>query len=144
MDVLAALAYFPDQFLVPLFPLLRAGDPLELAFPLDVAELHRQVQDAAVLAQVTALHPVPYHMRHTGVSDEIVSQQRSVAEAKKRGRRGHDRSLRRYSKGGRLGEQMLRLPPRVQAHCFACHAHIGEILASLRPTLRPGRGMSIR
>ena len=101
----------PDyQLLVPLFPLLRAGDPLELVFPLDVAELHRQVQDASVLAQVTALHPVPYHMRHTEVSHDMVSQQRSLAEAKKRGRWGHDRCLRRYFKGGCLGEQLQRLP----------------------------------
>ena len=52
----------------------------------------------------------------------------TLAEAKRRGRWAHDRSLKRYAKGGRLAEQMSRLTPTVQARCYTCHARLGEIL----------------
>ena len=45
---------------------------------------------------------VLYRMRHGGASHDIVSNQRSVLEVKKRGRWANDQSLKRYAKGVRL------------------------------------------
>ncbi|CAK0843265.1 unnamed protein product, partial [Prorocentrum cordatum] len=64
----------------------------------------------------TALHlgvlgpPTLYTLRHGGASHEYLAKFRSLDEIKKRGRWVSDSSLRRYTKGGRVAEQMRRLP----------------------------------
>ena len=107
-------------------------------FGMSVKDLHDLLIKGAAAAEVEILQPVPYHLRHAVQFHEMVSGQHSLAEAKRRGRWTADSSLRRYSKGGRIAEQMARLPPGVQAHCYACHEKIGEILAGRRAPFRPG------
>ena len=117
---------------------LKRGNPADLLFEMSVKDLHDLLFKGAAAAEVEILQPVPYHLRHTGVSHEMVSGQRTLAEAKRRGQWTADSSLRRYSKGGRIAEQMARLPPGVQAHCYACHEQICEILAGRRAPFRLG------
>ncbi|CAK0790921.1 unnamed protein product, partial [Prorocentrum cordatum] len=70
----------------------------------------------------TALHlgvlgpPTLYTLRHGGASHEYLAKFRSLDEIKKRGRWVSDSSLRRYTKGGRVAEQMRRLPISEQRH----------------------------
>ena len=119
-------------------PELKRGDPNGLVFDMTVATLHQLFVQGARDAGVLPLMPVPYHLRHTGVSAEMLAGERSLKEAKRRGRWTADSSFRRYSKGGRIAEQMAKLPVAIQEHCFACHAKIGEILAGRQPPCTPG------
>ena len=119
----------PDYaYLNPVLAKLKVGRPQESLFGLEATKLHKLVARASLDVGVSALHVVPYHMRHTGVSHELAAGHRTLAEAKRRGRWAHDRSLKRYAKGGRLAEQMSRLAPAVQARCYTCHARLGGIL----------------
>ena len=55
----------------------------------------------------------------------------------RRGRWQSDKPLNRYTKGGRLQEQLNKLPAEVRRHCEACHVHIGKILGGQCAPLRP-------
>ncbi|CAK0893680.1 unnamed protein product [Prorocentrum cordatum] len=72
--------------------------------------------------------PAPHQLRRAGASDDRASGQRMLVEIKKRGRWLSDSPVRRHEKGGRLREQLLRLPAGLQAHCRACHPMCGEVL----------------
>ena len=131
----------PDYaWLQNLMPGLRGNGGEELVFNLSVTQLNALWRRAVVLAGVKELDQVPYHMRHTGVSHELVTGRRSLAECKRRGRWGSDKSLRRFAKGGRLGEQLARHPPCIREHCSDCHALIGAICGQRRKPLPPGAG----
>ena len=59
---------------------------------------------------LTALGPpVLYQLRHTGASRDLMGGHRSLKEVKRRGRWFSDKSVQRYTKGGRLPEQMAKL-----------------------------------
>ena len=68
---------------------------------------------------------VLYRMRHRGASHDIVSNQRSMLEVKKRGRWANDQSLKRYAKGVRLQKVELeagrRLSPEHANTSLAYH-----------------------
>ncbi len=80
--------------------------------------------------------PVPYQLRHTGASSDLIARRRTLAETKKRGRWADDRSLKRYTKGGRLAEQIHRLSAATRAHALSCDQQIGEILTGRSLPLR--------
>ena len=62
---------------------------------------------------------VPYQLRHAGAADDLLSKRRPA-----RGRWCW------YAKGGRLAEQLSRLPPGLIAHARDCHKHVGRILSA--------------
>jgi len=72
--------------------------------------------------------PVLYQLRHGGASAELLSGQRDVSGIKKRGRWLSDTSLRRYEKGGRIAQQMARLPAAAQAAAAQAASQIGATL----------------
>ena len=82
------------------------------------------------------MNPVPYHMRHSGASSDLVLALRGLQDVKRRGRWRADSSLLRYTKGGRLGDQFARLNLKVQGNCETCHSAIGEILRGRLPELQ--------
>jgi hypothetical protein len=72
--------------------------------------------------------PVLYQLRHGGASHELLSGARDINGIKKRGRWLSDTSLRRYEKGGRVAQQMARLPTSLQQACALAAERIGGIL----------------
>jgi hypothetical protein len=73
--------------------------------------------------------PVLYQLRHGGASHEMLTGFRSLEALKRRGRWASDASVRRYEKGGRIGQVLSRLDTKLQDHCRRCAAQIGKILA---------------
>ena len=115
--------------LEPLAALKQQLRPEERLVDLSHQEFNAAFHEAARRAGLQALHPVPYHARHSGASFDLVANVRSLEQVKRRGRWMTDSCLNRYLKGGRLGEQFDRLSPAVQRNCCECHARIGAILA---------------
>jgi hypothetical protein len=70
-----------------------------------------------------------YMFRHAGASTDFALKLRPLAEIKLRGRWKSDASLRRYEKGGRLADQLQRLPPRLRTHAKRCADCVDNVLA---------------
>jgi len=104
-----------------------AGAPL---FAGTYADWAARFATAGRLAQLEALGPpVLYQLRHGGASHELLSGARDVPGIKKRGRWVTDTSLRRYEKGGRVAQQMAKLPIPVRQACVRAAALIAGILS---------------
>ena len=120
----------------PLARIKKATNDSDFLMGLTVTEFTAAFHRACQRANVQVLSPVPYHMRHTGASTDLVSKTRGVEEVKRRGRWQSDKSMNRYLKGGRLGEQFQRLSKATQQNCLNCHSRIGEILDGRSVQLR--------
>ena len=85
--------------------------------------------------------PTLYHCRHGGPSADLAAKRRTMKETKLRGRWGDDRSVRRYVRGGRIGEQLNRLPAVSRKAAVKAALHIGETLfgGSLRTRRSTGQ-----
>lgn len=80
-------------------------------------------------------HLGPLHMymlRHGGASHDYGSGARRLDEVRLRGRWRSWGSLRRYQKGGRLGQQLHRLPPDVLDHVNCCADSLGAVVSGRR------------
>ena len=75
----------------------------------------------------------PYHCRHAGPPHDLAVKARDINEVKKRGRWAQDASVKRYAKGGRLGDRLAKLPESLKQHALCCDLHIAEILTGLWP-----------
>jgi len=73
---------------------------------------------------------VLYRMRHGGASHDIVSNQRSVLEVKKRGRWANDQSLKRYAKGVRLQKEELEAGQEAFARARKYFPRLPHLFAS--------------
>ena len=60
-----------------------------------------------------ALNPTPYSLRHGGASHDALTNRRSLAEIKKKGRWRTDSSVRRYEKAAVAMKQLSKLPTEV-------------------------------
>ena len=78
--------------------------------------------------------PTRYHCRHGGPFADIAARRRSLKEVKSRGRWEDDRSVKRYVRGGRVGEQLQRLPRAQLRRAVAASRRIGEILSTTSGT----------
>jgi hypothetical protein len=121
-----------------LLALKKTRSPDDLMFDLSLNDLGRLFRTASLRLKLEALGPpVLYQLRHAGPSHDLARRLRSLAEVKKRGRWRSDASVARYAKGGRLGEQVQRLPARMVRHCQRCADGLHEILSGRSPPCRP-------
>ena len=110
------------------------GAPL---FRLSQTQLGYQFRQACHHLQLPEI-PTLYQLRHGGASWDFAAGRRTLAEVQRRGRWRAPASVRRYEKGGRAGEQLNRLPPRLRAHAVVCASHIFGIVDSVHlPLARP-------
>ena len=70
-----------------------------------------------------------YIFRHAGASTDFAWKVRPLAETKLRRRWKVDQSLRRYEEGGRLAEQLDRLPAPLRNHVVRCAGCVNNMLA---------------
>ena len=119
--------------------------PDDLIFNRSLTELSKLFRTAALRLRLEPLGPpVLYQLRHSGPSHDLAQRRRSLVEVKKRGRWRADASVARYAKGGRLGEQLQRLPVRLVRHCQLCADNLHEILSGRSPPCLPERAIATR
>ena len=83
---------------------------------------------AGRLGVPASMSVVMYMLRHSGASTDFALRHRTLAEIKLRGRWRGDQSLRRYEKGGRLAEQLGRLPQKLRLHVVRCSKLVNKVL----------------
>ena len=72
--------------------------------------------------------PVLHQLRHGGASHEMMTGARDIVGVQKRGRWGSVRSLRRYEKGGRVGQLLGKLRKESLEMAEELAGRIGKIL----------------
>ena len=108
----------------------KQAGPQALLFTVSQAQVAGDLRDACRRLRVPAeLDVVMYMFRHAGASTDFALKLRPLAEIKLRGRWKGDASLRRYEKGGRLADQLQRLPPRLRTHAKRCADCVDNVLA---------------
>ena len=118
-----------------LLALKELRHPYELVFNLGLNEFRKLVQTAGLRLRLEPLGPpVLYKPRHSGASPNLAQQRRTLVELKKRGRWRADTSV---SQGGRLGEQLRRLPVQMVRRCQLCADNLHEILSERSPPCLP-------
>ena len=80
-------------------------------FPYTYARFYNMFVETALAANCPA---APYQGRHSGISIDRASGERTQEEAQKRGRWRAQASVRRYEKAGRLNDAWQRLPQQVK------------------------------
>jgi len=124
-----------DQPLLPslgarLLALARSKTPDALLFDVTQQRVASDVDLSCRRLRVPAeLSVVMYMFRHAGASTDFARKVRPLAEIKLRGRWKGDQSLRRYEKGGRLAEQLDRLPAPLRNHVVRCAGCVNNVLA---------------
>ena len=121
-----------------LLALKKFRHPDDFIFNPSLNELSELFRTSALWLKLEPLGPpVLYQLRHSGPSHDLAQRRRSLVEVKKRGRWRADTSVARYAKGGRLGEQLQRLPARMVRHCQLCADNLHEILSERSPPCLP-------
>ena len=101
-----------------------------LLFTVTQAQVAVDLQEACRRLRVPAeLDVVMYMFRHAGASTDFALRLRLLPEIKLRGRWKSDASLRRYEKGGRLADQLQRLPLPLRTHAKRCADCVNNVLA---------------
>jgi len=90
-------------------------------------EFRQKFYQAVELLSLDNPRPHLYSLRHGGASRDLLTETRTMAEVKLRGRWQTDKSLRRYGKATRLQAAIAALP----AGIFAYGEHVVENLGSL-------------
>ena len=122
--------------------LAQSRHPLSPLFSFEAPRLARAFRKAGEALRLDPL-PMLYQLRHSGASHDAATKSRSMLETKLRGRWRSDSSPRRYEKGGRLGEQLQRLEPRVRAFCLRAARELPGVLSGrLSPSAPPRRAQS--
>ena len=105
-------------------------------FAVSQQQVALDLQAAAARLRVPASMPmVMYMLRHSGASTDFALKLRALPEIKLRGRWRGDASLRRYEKGGRLAEQLAKLPEKLLVHAERCAKLVNKVLAGFAPPL---------
>ncbi len=118
---------------------VKEGDGDERILPHGEQQYYRSFAGAVEELSLQGLEEVvPYQLRHSGPSSDIAAKRRTLAEVKERGDWCTDSSLKRYQKGGRLGDQANRLTKQQQDHGRECAAKLEDVLCQrLPPVPRP-------
>lgn len=95
------------------FPRLRAGPPDAHMWDFDYPTVSRQIARSAELLGVSF---VPYQLRHSGPSWEMLRRRRTLAEIQKRGQWRSFSSVQRYEKATKLMAAYHRLAPDLRRH----------------------------
>ena len=88
-------------------------DPESLLWPIPGPTVIIALQDACRALQLEPLAVCRYSLRHGGASEDILSQQRSLLEVKRRGGWRTDSSLKRYGKEALIQSELRKVHPHV-------------------------------
>ena len=87
--------------------------PGELVFRYTPARLRVLLKKAGDMLKLQEWDLDPYVLRHTGPSQDRLSNQRSLKQVKRRGRWASDSSVKRYEKSSRINARLAALPREV-------------------------------
>ena len=119
-----------------LVKLSRQGAPNSRLFTATASDVMTGLRWAEQVLGLEVLGPLHgYQLRHTGASHDWLNRSRDLAGVQRRGRWRDPRSVRRYEKGGRVTQQLARLPAKMQAHAARCAAVIGDVVRGRRSAL---------
>ena len=104
--------------------------PHEYVYDFSAAHFKKVMGAAAVRAGVGMLQVHPCQIRHSGPSHDVAQASRSLMEIKLRGRWKADASMRRYTKWGRLGEQLARLDGPTLKRAVSATRTLNRLLAT--------------
>ncbi|CAK0872357.1 unnamed protein product [Prorocentrum cordatum] len=83
--------------------------------------------------------PGLYQLRHGGAPVDLACYRRSIAEVRARSRWASDSSVTGYGKGGRVADQLIKLPPPFLDHAIVRAKKNGDILCEHCRPLPPAR-----
>ncbi|CAK0831351.1 unnamed protein product [Prorocentrum cordatum] len=83
--------------------------------------------------------PGLYQLRHGGAPVDLASYRRSIAEVRARSRWASDSSVTGYGNGGRVADQLIKLPPPFLDHAIVRAKKNGDILCEHCRPLPPVR-----
>lgn len=84
-----------------------------------VTQLRNQWEATLLRIGLRGNHCVPYQLRHSGPSHDLLTRARSMLEVKMRGRWAADSSVKRYEAHARVGQEFQALPKKVQQKALA-------------------------
>lgn len=117
----ASVAVDSDPWLSPYLHELTTGrQPTEKVFPFTLLEYEQSISKVVEKYELEPLGVVPYSLRHSGITNDIVLRRRTEDEAVRRARWKTRSSLRRYGKPGVLQRQMAKLKPAVRDVVVEC------------------------
>ena len=79
-----------------------------------------------------------YQLRHGGASHDSAGGFRSLEDVRRRGRWRSWASVRRYEKGSRIGQVLLKLPEDLRAHALSCERSMASIVRGRPCPAAPG------
>ncbi|CAK0789751.1 unnamed protein product, partial [Prorocentrum cordatum] len=79
-----------------------------------------------------------YQLRHGGASHDSAGGFRSLGDVRRRGRWRSRASVRRYEKGSRIGQVLLKLPEDLRAHALSCERSMASIVRGRPCPAAPG------
>ena len=88
--------------------------PIEKLFPITVAEMLVDWNEALAELRIPKQQLVWYQLRHGGASADLLERRRSVPEIQARGRWMRPESMRRYAKSGQIQKVLNALPKDVR------------------------------
>ncbi len=96
------------------------------------AEFGSTLRAACEKLELLALSPAtPYQLRHARASWDFAAGIRTLAEVQRRGRWRAAAIVRRYEKGGRVSEQLNKLPLAVRTHAVTCADSIVSVVSGV-------------
>ena len=93
--------------------------------------LNHKLQTAAEAWGLGAWNVTAYLLRHTGPSHDHLNRLRPLAEIKRRGRWGSDRSVKRYEEAALVTGMLASIPAPVVKRMRECEAEVPGMLRRL-------------
>ncbi len=128
------------QFIGPFLADLKSRRrPEDCLWDFAQVDLNRWMGQASRDAGVEQLGIVPYALRHSGPSWDVLTGRRHLAEVQRRGRWASPASLARYEKSSKITEQLSHLSAETASFLQVSARDLGAILqGGQRPPQPPG------
>jgi hypothetical protein len=117
-------------FLDPFLSLLRQGDGDLPLWPFRHSDLVATFRRSSESLGLSRLEPCLYSLRHAGASADWLTQSRTLAEIKVRGRWSSDASLRRYQKAAQAQQELELVPAPMRNLALAGLRDLGAVFHS--------------
>ena len=84
---------------------------------------------------------VPHVFRHTGPSNDRYHQRRSIAEVRRRGRWGHEKSVSRYDKPGRMLQVWSKIREQSRAQLMRSSLRLDRLIIARLLAIQSSAGL---
>jgi hypothetical protein len=123
------------QFINPLLSQLAQGSPTSRLWDFDYGQLLRTFKKVQELLGLMEL--VPYMLRHSGVTHDVLNRLRTLEEAQKRGRWQSRKSMNRYEKHARMAGTMSQFSREKRLYFDMCEKQLEDVILGRRAPPAP-------